>query len=739
MNRIDLLIIFLLLFPSIVYSQEPIKIKKTEEKIVLDGKLSESIWKTLSPFDFTEFTPNNGQKDTLTTMFVTYDDTNLYIGFIAKEPTKDAVISRSLLRDKWYGDDYVSFHIDPNDSDEKSFIFSVFPTGSRTDIAVSNDAIPLGNSTFNNSYDMIWESKVHHDEEGWSVEFKIPISNLRFKKSGKDLVAGISGLRSQNHLNKRVTFPELPQNLPNAVERPSLKHAVVFEDLSPTKQLQITPYITGSTINAYNFLDAENRHDKTTSNDFDAGLDIRYGISPDLILDVTVNTDFSQVEIDDQIVNINDRVNIFLPEKRKFFQEQAGLFDFNAGILSQLFYSRNIGINDGQLTPIIGGARLTGNIGKTDIGFLSLQTEGIRISETNLIPTENFSVLRLRRKIVNQKSFIGFMVTNRIRNGYFNTAIGVDNVISFPKDLFLISSVSTSIEKGEENYNAIDNTRLSIFLDKRRQDNWFYKAAYEYSGDNYNPSMGFLLRERHHNFYVGLSHGKFNSDKKKHLFQYNQFRILNSDVYMNTNFTDVITWYNRSFWSGRLFSGDSFSVFAQTQYESLDNALNFDDNLFVSQGNYWFYYFGASYNPAIQHRIQIPFGVEYGTFFDGTNLRFNLNPTINLGKHFNIESSYRLNKITFKERNQNEWLHIGQAKFNWAYNLHLSGSLITQYNSLSNKLFTSARLRYNFRDGHDLYLVYNQDYNTQRNLLTPEPPRYNNQILTLKYLYTFFK
>ncbi|MDC8002916.1 DUF5916 domain-containing protein [Aureisphaera galaxeae] len=738
MNRPYYLLLASLVFTLNMFSQEPLVIKKTQEEIVIDGILSEKTWKELPPYRFTELSPAWGVSDSLTVMYVTFDEKNLYIGFQALEPEPEKVINRSLLRDKWYGDDYVSFHIDPNITGEKGFIFSVFPASSRIDLAVSNNAIPLGNATFNGSYDMIWKGQTHFDETGWTAEFEIPISNLRFKKNEDgQVMGGISGLRSQNHLNKLATFPSLPQNIPNVVEMPSMKVPAIFEGLEPRKQLQITPYAISS-VNRTNRLENE-AYQESTDTDFDAGLDVRYGISSDLTLDLTLNTDFAQVEIDDQVVNINDRVNIFLPEKRKFFQEQAGLFDFNAGILSQLFYSRRIGINNGRLTPIIGGARLTGSIGKTDIGVLSLQTEGIGLDDGESLASENFGVLRLKRKVINQRSFLGFMATNRIRKGYYNTALGMDGVISFPNDLFLISSASTTFEKDGPNYDLADNSRVSLFLDKRKRDGWIYRAAYEFSGDQYNPEMGFLLREKHHNFFGTLGTGKINNDRTQGLFQYSRWTFFNPDIYFTTNFSHVITGYSRTSWTGRLFNGDSFGFFAQGQYENVGSELQFSNELSVPEGEYTFAYFGVSYNPGVQRDIQFPISVEYGKFFDGTNFRFNFNPVFNFGKHMNIETSYRANRIAFNDRDQKDWIHIGEAKLNWALNLHLSGSFIGQYNSISEKFLSSARVRYNFSDGHDLYFVYNQDYNLDRDLQTPQLPAFNDQVFTIKYLYTFFR
>ena len=239
-------------------------------------------------------------------------------------------------------------------------------------------------------------------------------------------------IERKNYLNRDVSTDPLPQqNLPNAVLRPSLFRPVIFDGLIPKNQLQVTPYILGSASNTHKF--RNNFDKKQAAIKFEPGIDIRYSLTTKLTLDATINTDFAQVEVDDQIVNLS-RGNIFLPEKRRFFQEQAGLFDFNTGIFSQLFNSRKIGISNGQLIPILGGLRLTGELGNTDLGFLSMQTQKAYIEDGILLPSENFSVLRLRKKIVNDRSFFGLMATNRLRKDNFNTTVGLDGAISLPNE-----------------------------------------------------------------------------------------------------------------------------------------------------------------------------------------------------------------------------------------------------------------------------------------------------------------
>ncbi|MGW9684747.1 DUF5916 domain-containing protein [Flagellimonas sp. 2504JD1-5] len=735
--------ILFLLVPTILFSQEYLNsiesIHGTKGQLHLDGFLNEPLWKDAQKFPFMEWQPDWGVADSLTTLFITFDDDYLYVGLNANDPNPDKIISRNLVRDGWYGDDYFAFQIDPNRTRKNAFIFSIYPSGSRYDDAIYNDNVPLGNAPSTPAYDMIWEGKTQITDKGWQAEYRIPLSNLRFEIRDGEVLGGISAQRTINYDNKLLVYPEVPQNITGANGKPSLKKPVRFVGLQPKKDLQITPYLLASTQTQFQLSEDETQYEENSFNELDVGLDVRYGITPSLTLDLTLNTDFSQVEIDDQVVNLG-RVSIFFPERRKFFLQQSGLFDFDLGILSQLFYSRTIGISNGQLTPIIGGAKLTGELGNWDLGFLSLQTEGSTIND-NALPTENFSVLRLRRKVFNDRSFIGFMATNRLREDYVNTALGMDGVIDVGKENFIITSLATTLE-GENysnsSFNLIDNSRFAFQFAKRKRDGWFYRTAYEYSGEDFNPGMGFLLREKHHNVYVGLNHGKFKTNKEDNTFQYRRWMPINSDLYFTTNFSDVLTWYNRSQWSGRFFNNDEISIFGQLQYEFLQSPLVFSKDITIPEGDYFFTFFGASYSSGFQRAFKIPISAEYGSFFDGENLQFRISPEWSINEHFTLEGSWRINYLNFKNRNIDEWINVPQLRLNWAYNLHLSGSMTAQYNSIQDQVFASVRLRYNFKDGHNLYVVFNQDYNTGVTQMGISLPRFNNRLFTLKYLYTFF-
>ncbi|MGI9550893.1 MAG: DUF5916 domain-containing protein [Aurantibacter sp.] len=715
------------------------RIEGTSESLTFDGFLNEELWKKAKRFSFIEWRPEWGQKDSLTTLFVTFDTDYLYVGLDARDPQPEKIVSRNLVRDGWYGDDYFAFQIDPNRTQKNAFIFSIYPSGSRYDDAIYNDNVPLGRPAVGAAYDMIWDGKSQITPQGWQAEYRIPLANLRFEVRNGVVLGGISAQRTINYDNKLLVYPEIPQNIPGANGKPSLKKPVEFVGLQPKKELQITPYILGGVNNSYRLNDVSTAYEKSKGTELDGGLDVRIGLTPSLTLDLTANTDFSQVEVDDQLINL-DRSTIFFPERRKFFLEQSGLFDFNTGILSQLFYSRTIGINNGQLTPIIGGVKLTGELGDWDVGLINLQTEGILL-EGNSLPSENFGVLRLRRQLFNARSFLGFMATNRLHKDYFNTALGIDGVVDLGNENFFLGSIATTFEGanyGEATYSVFEQSRVALQFNKRKDDGWFYKTNYEYSGEAFNPGMGFLLRERHHNLYLQLDHGKFKKTKEEGRFQYRKW-FTDSDLYFTTDFSDVLSWYNRTQWSGRFFSADQLSFFGQLQYEFLQRPLPFSPTISIPEGYYFFKFFGASFSSGFQRAIKIPLSVQYGEFFDGTNFELRLSPEWSINEHFTFEGSWRINYLNFRDRNVEEWIGIPQLRMNWAANLKLSGSATAQYNSITDQWVTSARLRYNFKDGHNLYLVYNQDYNEDRHRLVPNLPYYNNQVFALKYLYTFIK
>lgn len=715
-------------------NQSPV-IEKTNEYIEIDGQLNEDIWQNLTPFRFIQFRPDWGKEDSLTQLFVTFDDDHLYIGAQCLYPEPDKIVARNLVRDGWKGDDWFTFHIDSYGDQQNALVFSIYPLNSRLDIATSNDGIPLGNSTFNSTYDMIWEGKTTVSEEGWFIEMKIPLSNLRFRftKDGR-IHSAISAARSIMNKNEVYIFPSVPQDVQNPVMRPSVKQPVVFEELKPRKQLLVTPYLLAGLDRQSTENDSGTEYVEESKLTREAGLDVRYGISPKLTLDLTYNTDFSQVEADDQVVNLS-RFSIFFPEKRRFFQEQAGLYEVNLGGSSQLFYSRNIGIRQGQLTPVLGGSRLNGKVGNWDIGSLFLRTQETTIPSGESITSENFAVSRLRRKVINDRSFIGLMGTLRNETGHSNVAASFDGLINLKNDIYWVSSLAYSYDDSDEDHDILNHTQLYTELQNRSNAGWIYNVTYNYSGPDFNPGLGFLARRDFHNPFISLAHGKYH-ERGSGMWQYVKWTFLASDQYWSASERNFETWYSFTGLELTNFHGDSFDFSHVRELQHLQDNLQFTNELKVAPGEYFFHYAFIGFYPAPQRKFNHWTRLLAGSFYGGSRLSLTYSPSFNINKHFNLSGQWLMNYL---DLDQASWVHVARLTLEMAANLHLSGSATIQYNTATQSLFNNARLRYNFRDGHDIYLVYNETFQTDRRGLDPIPPLSAQQTLALKYIYTFYR
>ena len=724
---------------ALPYLEDRLSIYSTEKSMVLDGKLEEEFWGELASMPFIRFRPDWGESDTRTTMKITFDSDYLYVGAICLFPDSVPVISRNLVRDGWQGDDFFTFHIDSYDDKQNAFVFSIYPPGSRFDMTISNDGIELGNSTFNGTYDMLWEGASAPLENGWSLEMKIPLSNLRFQRAADgNIYSNISGARTINGNNELYVFPAIPQEVQGSIMRPSVKQPVIFSGLEPRKQLLVTPYVIAGRETNSQLNEEGTRYSKTMENVADLGLDVRYSLSSKMTLDLTYNTDFSQVEADDQVVNLQ-RFSVIFPEKRRFFQEQAGLYEVKSGWPTQLFYSRNIGIFNGQLVPILGGGRLNGKLGSWDLGFLSIQTRSNNLSDGTNLPSENFGALRLRKKVLNDRSFIGFLSTSRFRSGYQNLLWSGDAILNLKDELYLTTLASYALDSdlGRE---ISDNSQIFLGINNNVASGWIYDASYHYSGGTFNPGVGFLARSNFHKLYAQIDKGKFNR-RGEGILQYTKFTWFNTDLFYAADNFEFETWYSLTGLEARTFGNDNFEVFHIREYQRLTSPLNFSEDLFAEIGDHFFHYGLISYSPAQRRQFNHRFSSTYGSFYGGKRLSLQYSPSLNLGQHLNLTGTWRSNYLDFKdqEAGQTDWLHLIRVKVELALDLHLSGSILSQYNTNNKSFFNNARLRYNFRDGHDLYLVYNEIFNSDRMREDPVLPVSEQQTFVLKYIYTFYR
>ncbi|MEF8811914.1 MAG: DUF5916 domain-containing protein, partial [Bacteroidales bacterium] len=401
-----------------------LKVPKITGGITFDGKPDEAAWQSVGHLPMTMFTPVYGDQPTEKSIVkIAYDEDFFYVsGFLnCQRPENIRAVGKK--RDySTMSSDYFGFILDTYNDNENAVSFHTNPNGIRCDATVKNDAVDL-NSDLSSSWNTFWDVKTSISNKGWSTEFRIPFSSLRFQNIQKKTKMGLLVMRYCAAKNEISIWPAIPSDFTVPYWKPSLCCEIEFEGLKPEKPLYVTPYLTAGNSQTSELNQPGTGYVMPSTPKFDAGLDVKYSLTNNLTADLTVNTDFAQVEADEQRINLT-RYSLYFPEKRPFFLEKADVFDFSFLEGENLFYSRRIGLYDRNPVRIYGGLRTTGRIGEWDVGVLDMQTKAFREN-----PGENFGAMRFKRKVFNPNSFVGGMLTSRLGTvGSYNVAYGLDGL-----------------------------------------------------------------------------------------------------------------------------------------------------------------------------------------------------------------------------------------------------------------------------------------------------------------------
>ena len=302
--------------------------------IIFDGIPDEEDWDAIDPLPLVQYAPNAGAAPTeRTEIRFAHDESYLYGSMRAYDSDPDGVRGNSLYRDRLAGSDHFEIVLDNYNDNESAYVFSTTPTGIRNDVAITNDAtggtITQG-GWLNRDFNTFWDAKTKVTEEGWFAEIRIPFSSLRFQEVDGEVIMGLSVNRKIARKTERLVYPAIPPVTDWAFLRPSLAQKVKIQGIKSKKQLFVTPYALGGIQQSHELDEVQNSY--STQNEYkrEIGGDMKISITNYLTLDLTVNTDFAQAEADDQQVNLT-RFSLFYPEKRQFFQERAGIFNFTTG------------------------------------------------------------------------------------------------------------------------------------------------------------------------------------------------------------------------------------------------------------------------------------------------------------------------------------------------------------------------------------------------------------------------
>ncbi len=678
----------------------------------LDGVLDEEVYSREQPFDgMIQVAPAYGAPASeRSEIWITYDQQHIYLSCRCHDasPPEEWVVNE-LRRDTGglRNNEHIGVMFDTFYDRRSGFAFYTNPLGARADYSVVDE----GGS--NTDWNPVWTSKTGRFDGGWTVEMAIPFKSLRYR-AGPDQVWGIQVRRSVRHKNEWTYLTRVPQVLagPQALNRVSAGGTLVGLDLPESgKNIELKPYVL--TRVATDRVRTPPQEDVFTA---EAGGDIKYAVTPNLTADVTVNTDFAQVEIDEQQVNLT-RFSLFFPEKRDFFLEGRGIFDFARGgsgatssnasaDLPFLFYTRRIGLDNGGVIPIDVGGRLTGKLGKYAVGLMHIGTAGNDAYDA--APT-NYTVVRLKRDIL-RRSSIGIIATDRsvgVGGTERSGAYGVDGAFLLSQALsanaFWARTSTAAAGTEDQSYQA----RIDYGADR-------YGASAEFLsvGRDFDPQVGFRRRSDINRTYAQL---RFSPRPTAHFKPVRKFTWTTSGEYVENGAGSVDSRVLVGHFDTEFHSSDRFSVDVTHDYEFIRQPFSpAGSPAPITPGGYTFADVAVAYEFGAQRRAAGTVTARAGDYFDGTIRSLTIGPSstfstsrIAILQQLAVEPTFAIVRI---ERPAAAFTtRLARARIDYGFTPLMFASALLQYSSADRAFNTNLRFRWEYAPGSEIFLVYSDE------------------------------
>jgi len=662
--------------------------RRIQQAIVIDGTLDEPQWELAEPVrDFFQQEPSNGEPvSELTEVRLLYDDQNLYVGIYCfdSEGEKGIVINdirRDFLRP--LDNDGFAILLDTFDDNRNAFFFNANARGAKSDQQIGDDG-----GKRNRDWDGIWHVKTKINESGWQAEMAIPFKTLRFPNKDQQSW-GINFQRRIRRKNEASHWAPIPRPYRfNRISRAGRLEGLV--GIRPGRNLQVKPYITAPVL--------RRREDDV---DFvpDAGLDVKYGLNSQLTLDLTVNTDFSQVEADDEQINLT-RFSLFFPEKREFFLENATTFQFGPGSLGGPgnfrefipFFSRRIGISAAQLVPILGGTRLSGRSGQYTLGLLSMQ-----VDESEPRPSTNFSLVRVRRDILGKSDIGGLFISKHEGGGHFNRTYGGDVNFTFFDSLnlssFLVKTTTPEIHDQDlAGYLGAGWTDSRLTL----------QASYLSIQDNVNPEVGFVPRKG-----IRKSSGSFGfrSRPRDQIPSIRELEPLISAEYITNQEGMLETRNVEGRFTVRFQNGGSVWFAGKSKFERLTEPFLIRAGQVIPLGDHSFNEYTLSFLSDQSRMFNGSFRVETGGFFDGEKDSYRLTGRFQQPQ-FQVELSWSHDDVSLPSGDFKT--DLVTTRLNYSFSTTMFLNALIQYNSDLREIGSNIRFNLIHKPLSDFFLVYNE-------------------------------
>ncbi len=677
-----------------------IRAVRITDRLRIDGQLDEAVYRDIQPIDgFIQTEPNGGQPATeRTEAWIFFDDDTLYVAarcydsqpesrWVANEMRRD---SMNVVRNENFAIYFDTFYDRRN-----AFLFEISPIGGVYDATVTNER-PPGNTEWN----PVWERKAGRFDGGWTAEMAIPFRSLRYKP-GRSQVWGVNLRRTVRWKNEESFVARMPPNTGSVIFQISLGATLVGLDVPPgSRNVEVKPYAISS-------LTTDTRATPPVSNDGtgDAGFDVKYGVTQNLTADFTYNTDFAQVEVDEQQVNLT-RFSLFFPEKREFFLEGQGIFDFggagtSGGSIPLLFFSRRIGLAGNRAVPILAGGRLTGKVGRTTVGLLDVRS---RDDEASGSLATNFTVVRVKQDVF-RRSSVGALFTDRsvsLNGPGSSNAYGADAVIG----LYDNWTINTSLARAGTPDGGGDDTS--------------YRAQLSYNGDRYGvgverlavgadfmPEVGYVRRS---DFKTNAASFRF-SPRPRNSRRVRRYTYSASYNYLTDGDGRLETRDATLGFSTEFQSSDRLSVRSTRTYDRLDVPFAIAPGVAIPGGEYGYQDFGAGWSLGNQRRISGGLSFSAGQFYDGhlASLTFS-GGRLELSPQLSLEPGVSLNHVTLPEGTFDTRLLSSRLTYTITPFAFLSG--LIQYNSSNHTLSTNLRFRWEYQPGSEMFFVYTDERDT---------------------------
>ena len=689
-----------------------------EQAPTLDGNvLGDPAWDAAVPISgFRQSTPEEGQPATERTevrVVVTAD--TIFFGVVCYDRDPASIISSDSRRDSSMNDaDSFQMVLDTFGDRQSGFVFGTTPAGQEYDGQVVNEGTGRGgffgsagvggftrrtSGGFNLNWDGAWQVRTAISEAGWSAEFAIPFRTIRYPPR-EDQSWGVNFQRNIRRRNETAYWAPLPRqyNLYRVSMAGQLEG--VTAPIGFVRNLQVTPYAIGEIVTR----DALPDRDPLALGDF--GADIKYSVTSGLTLDATLNTDFAQVEVDDQQINL-DRFNLFFPEKRPFFLENAGVFAVNnAGPASgrnfgqtELFFSRRIGISDdGEQIPILAGARLSGKVSDSvTVGFINMQTEELG----GIVPANNFTVARLRRDLPNRSS-IGGLFVNRQATGHaasgadYNRTYAVDGRWGIGQNGLVqgfAGRTQTPDRDGRDHAMSISGTYSS--------ERWRIISGYQENGEDFNPEVGFVRRAGFRKYDIGV----LNTSRPEGFLKYQELtphasltRFWNFEGELETSYLHLH--YDGEFQDSSS-AGVAYDVRSETVFKEFDVS-----GVPIPPGRYDFN--ETSYSFTYNRSAPISAGIRasVGGFFGGDIVEIRPSIRARYGDTFNLSLSYSRNDIDLPQGSVITNLTSVRVAYN--FSPRVFAQTLLQHNDSADLWSLNFRFGWLQDANTGLFLVYNE-------------------------------